>query len=197
MFSCVWLHFKKFSEKYFLVFGEEEGKDKPDKPRRRTARSHHSSIVAAVDRDLADWRGVTIALLVDRRAVRSRCWSRSIAMSDDDRRSHRSSIAPLIDQQARSSDDRAACRSVLSDLGSLFSLSLRSGLSLSLSLSLSLCGNDLKWKWGCKIISGSKVKISINRKPFSGKWNLPLLPNTWVWGKLISWNHFPPKQTHP
>ena len=29
MFSCVWLHFKKFSEKYFLVFGEEEGKDKP------------------------------------------------------------------------------------------------------------------------------------------------------------------------
>ena len=40
IFSCVWLHFKKFSEKYFLVFGEEEGKDKPDKPRRRTARSH-------------------------------------------------------------------------------------------------------------------------------------------------------------
>ena len=38
MFSCVWLHFKKFSEKYFLVFGEEEGKDKPDKPRRRRRR---------------------------------------------------------------------------------------------------------------------------------------------------------------
>ena len=28
MFSCVWLHFKKFSLKYFLVFGKEEGKDK-------------------------------------------------------------------------------------------------------------------------------------------------------------------------
>ena len=33
MFSCVWLHFKKFSEKYFLVFGKEEGKDKPRKTR--------------------------------------------------------------------------------------------------------------------------------------------------------------------
>ena len=33
MFSCVWLHFKKFSEKYFMVFGKEEGKDKPRKTR--------------------------------------------------------------------------------------------------------------------------------------------------------------------
>ena len=31
MFSCVWLHFKKFSGKYFLMFGKEEGKDKPKK----------------------------------------------------------------------------------------------------------------------------------------------------------------------
>ena len=28
MFPCVWLHFKKFSGKYFLVFGKEEGKHK-------------------------------------------------------------------------------------------------------------------------------------------------------------------------
>ena len=33
MFSCVWLHFKKISEKYFLVFGKEEGKDNPNKTR--------------------------------------------------------------------------------------------------------------------------------------------------------------------
>ena len=33
MFLCVWLHFKKFSKKYFLVFGKEEGKDKPRKTR--------------------------------------------------------------------------------------------------------------------------------------------------------------------
>ena len=42
MFSCVWLHFKIFFEKYFLVFGKEVGKEEgrgktqknPDKPRR-------------------------------------------------------------------------------------------------------------------------------------------------------------------
>ena len=31
MFPCVWLHFKKFSGKYFLVFGKEEGKHKSRK----------------------------------------------------------------------------------------------------------------------------------------------------------------------
>ena len=31
MFSCVGLHFQKFFKKYFLVFGKEEGKDKPRK----------------------------------------------------------------------------------------------------------------------------------------------------------------------
>ena len=76
IFSCVWLHFKKFSEKYFLVFGEEEGKDKPDKPRKkdgviapRSSRSrlHRSTIVAAVDRDLADRRAVRL------RSRRSQC----------------------------------------------------------------------------------------------------------------------------
>ena len=30
IFLCVWLHFKKFSGKYFLVFGKE-GKHKPKK----------------------------------------------------------------------------------------------------------------------------------------------------------------------
>ena len=31
MFSCVWLHFKKIFGKYFLMFGKEEGQDKPKK----------------------------------------------------------------------------------------------------------------------------------------------------------------------
>ena len=31
IFPCVWLHFKKFSGKYFLVFGKEEGKHNPEK----------------------------------------------------------------------------------------------------------------------------------------------------------------------
>ena len=39
MFSCVWLHFKKFSEKYFLVFGKEEGKDKPRKTRTKSRKN--------------------------------------------------------------------------------------------------------------------------------------------------------------
>ena len=31
IFPCVWLHFKKFFGKYFLVFGKEEGKHNPEK----------------------------------------------------------------------------------------------------------------------------------------------------------------------
>ena len=105
IFSCVWLHFKKNFEKNFLVFGEEEGKDKPDKPRRRTARSHCSSIVAAVDRDLTDRRAATIAPLVNRRtvmitppsiAIYRNEWRRSTSALVG--RSHRSSIAPLVDR---------------------------------------------------------------------------------------------------
>ena len=41
MFPCVWLHFKKFSWKYFLVFGKEEGKHKSRKhkpqPRKKSS----------------------------------------------------------------------------------------------------------------------------------------------------------------
>ena len=36
MFPCVWLHFKKFSGKYFLVFGKEEGKHKSRKTQATT-----------------------------------------------------------------------------------------------------------------------------------------------------------------
>ena len=66
MFSCVWLHFKKFSEKYFLVFGEEEGKDKPDKPRRRRRRCDLDLRKIAIDGTIAplvDRRGATIGAL--------------------------------------------------------------------------------------------------------------------------------------
>ena len=36
MFPFVWLHFKKFSRKYFLVFGKEEGKHKSRKTQATT-----------------------------------------------------------------------------------------------------------------------------------------------------------------
>ena len=35
MFPCVWLHFKKFSGKYFLVFGKEEGKHKSENTKQK------------------------------------------------------------------------------------------------------------------------------------------------------------------
>ena len=67
IFPCVWLHFKKFSGKYFLVFGKEEGKHKSRKkhkpqPRKKIAINGErgrfeiaidASRDRAVDRDLA------------------------------------------------------------------------------------------------------------------------------------------------
>ena len=141
MFLYVWLHFKKFSEKYFLVFGEEEGKDKPRRRRRRrdldlreiaidVGRSHRSSIEEL-------WRSTSGAIAPSIAIYRIARWSMSGAI--DERA--RWMIAPLVNRAARRTiahiDERRDRRSVLSDLGSLFSLSfsLRSGLSL-LSLSL-------------------------------------------------------------
>ena len=168
MFSCVWLHFKKFSEKYFLVFGEEEGKDKPKQTQTNPEEGEDGAIAP-----LVDWRSQSMSGVIDKRAR----WTIAPLI---DRVAHRSTSA-FVEWSHRSSiNEQRDRQSVLSDLGSLFSL------SLSLSVSLSFSENNLKWKWGCKIIYGSKVKISINRKPFSGKWNLSLLPNTWVWGKMIS-----------
>ena len=160
-----------------------------DRPDDRTARR-------AVRSWCDEWRAVRSS--IDERACWTRTAHRSRRSSIDERacrtrtthRLRRSSI----DERCDRPNDRTARshRSQSSiderrDLGSLFSL----------SLSLSFSGNELKWKWGWKIISGSKVKISVNRKLFSGKWNLPSLSNAWVWGKMISWNHFHPKQTHP
>ena len=48
MFPCVWLHFKKFSEKYFLVFGKEEGKHKS---RKTQATTQIQSDDRAIDRN--------------------------------------------------------------------------------------------------------------------------------------------------
>ena len=111
LFSCVWLHFKKFSEKYFLVFGEEKGKDKPRQTQKKekTARSRSSRSTIMID----EQRDRQVRSLDDRTT------RRTIAPLVDC--SARQTIAPLIDR-----------RSVLSDQGSLFSFSL----SLSLSLSL-------------------------------------------------------------
>ena len=106
----------------------------------------------AIDRDLSQ-RAATIddrdrraRSLDDRTTRRSRRWS-------IDERARRT-IAPLVSLSLRSGLSLLSL-SLRSGL-SLLSLSLRSGLSL-LSLSLSFSENELKWKWGCKFISGSKA----------------------------------------
>ena len=65
MFPCVWLHFKKFSEKYFLVFGKEEGKHKSRKTQATTQKklnhSSNSSSWISRRRDLAKVRSQSTA----------------------------------------------------------------------------------------------------------------------------------------
>ena len=51
IFLCVWLYFKKFSGKYFLVFGKEEGKHKSRKTQ-ATTQKKTSTMIGDRDRDL-------------------------------------------------------------------------------------------------------------------------------------------------
>ena len=122
--------------------------------------------------------------LVDR-AARS-----TISPRDLIDRTARSTIASrdLIDRNRRLCHSSAQCdRQTSGAIWALSSLSLSlSDLGSLFSLSLSFSGNDLKWKWGWKIISGSKVKILVNRKSFSGKYHFSWQPNMRVWGKMIS-----------
>ena len=75
MFSCVWLHFKKFSGKYFLMFGKEEGKDKPkkniinDRDPRSRSRDQRCELATVRSRD--------------RRVARSRSRSKARSRSRD------------------------------------------------------------------------------------------------------------------
>ena len=78
IFLCVWLYFKKFSGKYFLVFGKEGGKHKTQKtqkpqPRKSRSRRREIAINGAVSpsrdrdqhRDLATVRSRVRDLAVD------------------------------------------------------------------------------------------------------------------------------------
>ena len=51
IFPCVWLHFKKFSGKNFLVFGKEEGKHKSRKKHKPQPRKKSRSTAREEDRD--------------------------------------------------------------------------------------------------------------------------------------------------
>ena len=84
-------------------------------------------------------------------AQRRRRWDRAVKA-----RSSGGEIGALVDRRSarcdRSTSDAIDDR--CSPIWALSSLSLRSDSLFSL-LSLSLSRNDLKWKWECKIISGS------------------------------------------
>ena len=68
MFLCVWLHFKKFSEKYFLMFGKEEGKDKPKKNiiNDRDSRSRSRRRDLAINGASSRWHDLAIDASRDR-----------------------------------------------------------------------------------------------------------------------------------
>ena len=200
--------------KYFSVFGCIS-KNFPEnifwcleKKKENTNPRKISSTIAIWDRDLAG--------AMSRRRSRSRDQRRELATARSRDRSEiaisrRRDLAPSIAIWGASSRSRScdSARSQSSRDRAAWSSDWRSAppgdrltvwfllLSLARALSLSFSGNALKWKWEEKIISGSKVKILVNRKSFSGKYHFLWQPNMRKRVKMISWNHFHPKQTHP
>ena len=146
MFPCVWLHFKKFSEKYFLVFGKEEGKHKSRKHKSQLRKKkiindeNVSSPTTAPsitlrdrdqrrDRDRADDRDIGLELEL---AISDWSWSS---------RRLRSRRIGAREIDANWSSEFAGDRRT----DWIFSSRART-LSLSLSLSLSFSENALKGK---------------------------------------------------
>ena len=144
MFSCVWLHFKKFSEKYFLVFGKEEGKDKPRKTRTKPRKKNHQRSTGfdgavlrelqsddrAVDRDRRRDRDLREIVIFTR--SRSTTWSSeaSIVIS----RSTASIAIGAVLREIMISDRgrQIGAREISADWSSVFFLSRARSLSLSL-----------------------------------------------------------------
>ena len=79
VFPCVWLHFKKFSGKYFLVFGKEEGKHKSENTSHNPEKKKSS----------------TMKMFPVRRPCRDRDWRRDGVISRRSR-SRLREIAPSI-----------------------------------------------------------------------------------------------------
>ena len=89
MFLCVWLHFKKFSGKYFLVFGKEEGKHKSEntkqkpQPGKKIINDHITRSRSRRDRDLAVDRvvGLKLELAISDWIFSSRARALSLSLS--------------------------------------------------------------------------------------------------------------------
>ena len=83
MFSCVWLHFKKFSEKNFLVFGKEKGKDKPRKTRTKPRKKNHQRSTGFDGAVLRELQSDDCAVDRDRRCDLTKARSRSTSRDHD------------------------------------------------------------------------------------------------------------------
>ena len=77
MFPCVWLHFKKFSEKYFLVFGKEEGKHKSENTSHNPEKKKIINSRNVSSPTIAPWLRSKIAITALTARSRSTAWSRS------------------------------------------------------------------------------------------------------------------------
>ena len=92
IFPCVWLHFKKFFGKYFLVFGKEEGKHKSRKTQATTQKKlkHSSNSSSRISRrhDLAKARSRStvrshrLKIAINGAILRRRDRDRRIFLSD-------------------------------------------------------------------------------------------------------------------
>ena len=126
MFPCVWLHFKKFSGKYFLVFGKEEGKHKSRKTQATTQKKiindDKSSLMttpsiaispSSRDRDLVKCRSRSRIFLF---RLHTRSYNRRFARSR--RRSRSRSFARSRSTLREIAIDGTISRSIDRDLGS-------------------------------------------------------------------------------
>ena len=144
IFLCVWLYFKKFSGKYFLVFGKEEGKHKSRKTQ-ATTQKKTSTTTRSRSRSNAIDDAIAISIWCDLATP-------SIAIDDAIAISIRRDLAMLsiaIDDAIAISIRRDLTTPLIAIDGEIvILLSDASPLACtrSLSLSLSFSGNALKGK---------------------------------------------------
>ena len=157
MFSCVWLHFKKFSGKYFLMFGKEEGKDKPKKNiiNDRDLRSRSRRCDLAINGASSRRRDLAIDASRDhdlgRRRDRNQLRDLAMARSREGEITIDASRDRVVDRDLRS-DRRTGARKIGAAWSSESAGDRRtdwnvsSPLTRARALSLSFSGNTLKGK---------------------------------------------------
>ena len=156
MFSCVWLHFHKFFEKYFLVFGKEEGKDKSRKTRTKP-RLTLDAWLGSTARCFASSSLTTTSSIRSREAPRRFARSRSTWRRDHDRRRDLAKwSARRWDRDCRREGEiaingvRSRSQITIDGAGACERSGLELGECVLLSLSLSL-RNSFEVKIGTKI----------------------------------------------